>query len=94
MRNSHKSRNMHRILSFMSRHGRYPYGISPNELERRFDKEIISELRYYDYLEETSNNTLRITVHGREALKVHVLTVVNTLTAILALVVAVLALFF
>lgn len=93
MQMKHKSRNLYRVLSYMSRRGYYPDGIDRQKVESRFDKDIVSELCYYNYLEGTSKDALRITVQGREALKVHVLTVVNVLTALLALVVAVLALF-
>ena len=73
----------------MSKYGRYPDGVPYKSLSDRFDKDIISELRYYDYLEATDKN-LRITVHGREALQAHTLTVVSVSVATLALLVAVL----
>ena len=89
----YRSRGIYRILRYMSRKGRYPGGIPRSELEARYDKGIISELIYYDYLAENSVPAVYITVKGREALRLHVLTVVNVITAIVAVLIAVLALF-
>lgn len=87
------SRNMYQILNYMFRRKMYPDGISRQKLDACFDPDIISELIYYDYLEEVSSHNIRITLRGREALKVHILTVTNVVTAIVAAAVAVLALF-
>ena len=85
--------NFYLVLSYMSRRGRYPNGIDRKQLTSRFGKDIVDELLYYDYLESTGDfTTVRITVRGRESLKVHVLTVLNVVTAILALAVSVVAL--
>lgn len=87
------SRNMYKVLNYMCCRKLYPDGISQQKLNARFDANIISELIYYDYLETVSAHNIRITVQGREALKVHILTVTNVVTAVVAAAVAVLALF-
>ena len=89
----YRSRGIYRILRYMSRKGRYPNGTLRPELEGRFDPDVIDELCYYDYLEKLGAGRVRITVKGREALRLHVLTVVNVLLVLLTLIVAVIALF-
>lgn len=91
----YRPRGIYRILRYMSRKGRYPNGVPTVALDARFDPDILDELRHYDYLEEfdRNGNAMRITVRGREALKIHVLTVVNVCAAVVAMLVAVLALF-
>lgn len=88
-----KSKNMYRALSFLSRRGRHANGVKKSELSQKFNSDIISELVYYGYLAEIGSLSVRLTVKGYEALKVHILTVTNVVTAIVAAAVAVLALF-
>lgn len=88
-----RSRNIYRTLSYMSKRSRYPDGLPRSQIEKKFDADIISELISYGYIDEVIIGSVRITVRGRETLQLHVLTVVNVLTAICALVVAVVALF-
>lgn len=89
----HRSRSIYRILRYMSRKGNYPDGIPRLKLTSRFDENTVSELLYYDYLDETTAGGVYITVKGREALQIHVLTVVNIHLAVVAAAAAVIALF-
>lgn len=88
-----RSRSVYRVLSYMSKRGRYPKGTAPSALHGQFDEDIVGELSYYEYLEELPGGNLRITVKGREALTVHTLTVTNVVVALVAAVAACLALF-
>ena len=85
-------RNIYSVLRFMSKSGRYPKGFPIDDLRKRFDRDIVDELLYYDYIEKLDKN-VRITVRGREALQAHVLTAANLWAAIVAAIIALVALF-
>lgn len=87
-----KKHNFYRILRYLSRSAFYPDGADLTAPKLKFSRELISELRYYDYIEYAGKN-YRITVKGREALQIHRLTVANTFSAIAAAVLAAVSLF-
>ena len=84
--------NRYVILAYMSRKSRYPVGVPRDALEKMFDRDMLLELAHYNYLETCADDHMRIGVGGREALNVHVLTVVNVTVAALALITSVIAL--
>lgn len=84
--------NRYVILAYMSRRSRYPVGVPRDTLEKLFDRDMLLELTHYNYLEACATDHIRIGVGGREALNVHILTVVNVAAAVLALFISVLAL--
>lgn len=88
-----KERDIYKILLYMSEYARYPKGESVSHLRSMFDKDILDELKHYDYIELIDNGeNARITVKGREALKTHVLTLVSVAISLVALLIAVLSL--
>lgn len=85
-------RNIYSVLRFMSKSGRYPKGFPIDDLRKRFDRDIMDELLYYNYIEKVEGNA-RITVRGREALQTNVLATANLCAAIVAAIIAIVALF-